>query len=61
MMHIMTGGGALLEDVHITISALLRASTGIYMCVPEFIAGYVAFDRHEPDSLEDLEYLWFSC
>ena len=58
MMHIVAGSGDLIENVHISISALLRASTGIYLCVREFIAGCVAFDRHEPDSLADLEYLW---
>ena len=58
MMHIVAGCGDLLEEVHISISALLRASTGLYMCVDEFIAGYVAFDRHEPDNMAELEYLW---
>ena len=57
LMHIVTAKD-LPDDVHITISALLRASTGLYMCVREFISGYVAFDRHEPDNLADLEWLW---
>ena len=41
---------SLVDDVHISISALLRASTGIYMSVPQFIASYVSFDRPDPDS-----------
>ena len=57
-MHIVAGCGDILEDVHTSISALLRARTGLYVCASEFIAGYVAFDRHEPDSMEELEFLW---
>ena len=40
----------LADDVHISISALLRGSTGIYMSVPQLIASYVSFDRPDPDS-----------
>ena len=35
----------LLEDVHIVISALLRARTGLHLVVNEFVAGHVVFDR----------------
>ena len=40
------------------MSSLLRASTGIFMAVPDFIAGYVAFDRPEPSSIADIEHMW---
>ena len=51
---------ALLEDVHIIISSLLRASTGLHLSVCEFVAGFVIFDRLAPDNIDDIEHLW-SC
>ena len=47
----------MVEDIHISISALLRASTGLSQVVPEFIAGYVDFDRAEPSNIEEIEML----
>lgn len=48
----------MLEDVHVSISALLRSSTGLLMSVQEFIVGYVAFDCPAPTNVEDVESLW---
>ena len=49
---------ALLEGVHILISSLLRASTGLHLAVGEHVVGRVVFDRHPPDNIEDLEHFW---
>ena len=50
----------LLEDVHILISSLLRASAGLHLVVSEFVAGHVVFDRPPPDNIDDIERLWIS-
>ena len=51
-------GDDMIEDVHVTISALLRTSSGLFMSVPEFIAGFVVFDRPNPTSFDDVENMW---
>jgi len=48
----------MLESVHITISSLLRASTGIHQAVPQFIISCVVFDRPPPTNPAELEQLW---
>ena len=50
----------LLEDVHVSISSLIRASTGLYMSVPQFVATFVSYDRPEPSSIADVEHFWSS-
>ena len=50
--------GDLLESVHISIAALLRASAGLLGEVAHFIAGYAAFDRPTPTSLHEVEFFW---
>ena len=57
LKNLVVGGDQMVEDIHISISALLRASTGLSQVVPEFIAGYVDFDRAEPSNLEEIEML----
>ena len=54
----LVSGDDMLEDVHITISSLLRASTGLYQSIPEFVTRFVAFDRADPDSVADVEHFW---
>ena len=51
-------GKELLEDVHILISSLIRASTGLQMAVGEHVVGRVVFDRPLPDNTEALEQFW---
>ena len=41
-----------------TISSLLRASTGLYLSVPEFVMTSVSFDRDDPHDIADLEQFW---
>ena len=48
----------MLESVHICISALLRASTGLHQSVPLFILNSVAYDRPPPTDPEQIEHLW---
>ena len=48
----------LVDDIHITVSSLLRASTGLLCAVAEFIAGFVVFDRPDSDNDEELEGMW---
>ena len=48
----------LVDHVHITISALLRASTGIHQSVPEFILNRVVYDRPDPTNVDEVEHLW---
>ena len=48
----------MIDDVHIVISALLRASTGLHMSVMEFAVSRVSFDRPAPDSTDEVEHLW---
>ena len=55
---LVIGGDQMLEDTHVSISALLRASTGLAQVVPEFIAGYVDFVRPVPDSFDELNLFW---
>ena len=50
--------GSLLEDIHITISALLRASSGLLGMVKTFLVSCVVYDRPEPDDVAGLEYMW---
>ena len=52
-------GEQFLQDVHVTISALLRASTGLYLSVLEFVLTSVSFDRDDPDDIADLEQFCF--
>ena len=52
------GGDQFVEDIHVTVSSLLRASTGLSLAVPEFIAGFVDFDLPEPSNYADIEMLW---
>ena len=47
-----------LEGVHITMSSLLRASSGILSVVPEFIISCVAYDRPDPIEPGEIEHLW---
>ena len=60
MRQFVVGGDELLESIHIAVSALLRASHGLFLVIPEFIATYVAFDSPDPDSPEDVHWLWLS-
>ena len=48
----------MVDDVHITISSLLRGSTGIHESVPEFIMTSVLFDRPDPTNESEVEHLW---
>ena len=48
----------LVDEIHVTVSSLLRASTGPLCAVAEFIAGYVVFDRPDPANEEDVEGMW---
>ena len=62
MRTFLQGGDELLESIHISVSALLRASTGLYMVVPEFIATYVVFDLpdlEDPQTRQDTQWLWY--
>ena len=54
----MVVGEAMLESVHISISALLRGSSGLFKCVPEFISTYVVCDLLDPDCPDDIYWLW---
>ena len=51
-------GDDLIGNVHITISALLRASTGLLMSVPAFIVTYVVFDGAVPVDPMQVENMW---
>ena len=55
---VVVGGEELLEGVHISVSSLLRASAGIFLMVPEFIATFVVFDLPQVDTTDDLEWFW---
>ena len=48
----------MVDSVHIVISSLLRASTGIHQSVPEFILNRVVFDRPDPTNPDEVEHLW---
>ena len=48
----------LVADVHIIISSLLRASTGIHQSVPQFVISCVMLDRPQPTNSSDIEHLW---
>jgi hypothetical protein len=48
----------LLESIHVSVSSLLRASTGLLGEVRTFITGNVIFDRPTPTNLEDVEFFW---
>jgi hypothetical protein len=50
----------LLEDVHITISALLRGSTGLLKSIPKFLTTFAVFDRPDPADEDALERMWGS-
>ena len=46
------------EAVHVAVSGLLRASTGLLNSVQEFIGTSVAFDLPDPSDPSDIEFLW---
>ena len=48
----------LLESIHMSISSLLRASTGIHQSVHQFIMSCVAYDRPPPTNTDEIEHLW---
>ena len=50
----------MLEDAHVSISALLRASTGLLQSVPQFVASCVVFDKPPPACVADIEHFWAS-
>ena len=54
----MVGGPEMLESIHISVSALLRCSQGLFVVVPEFIATYVVVDLPEADNMSDLQWFW---
>ena len=58
MRHLAQHNDCFLEDIHISVSSLLRASTGLVMVVPAFIAAHVVFDRADPLDSEELAQLW---
>ena len=58
MRHLSLNSDSFLEDIHISVSSLLRASIGLVMIVPAFIATHVAFYRPEPLDAEELAQLW---
>ena len=45
----------LLESVHVAVSALMRASTGLISEVASFIMTYVTFDLRDPDSVAEVD------
>ena len=50
----------MLEDVHVSISSLLRASAGLFQSVPQFVTTFVVFDRPASDCVADVEHFWAS-
>ena len=54
----VAGGEEVLDAVHISVSSLLRASTGLFLVVPEFIVTFVVFDLPELETTDDVEWLW---
>ena len=54
----LVGGDEQLESIHISVSSLLRASQGLFMVVPEFIATYVVLDLPELDNIPDTQWFW---
>ena len=50
----------LVEDVHITISALLRGSSGLFKSIPQFLTTFAVFDRPDPADVDALERMWES-
>ena len=48
----------MLVDVHVSMSSLLRASTGLMMAVPQLFSSFVAFDRPPLDNEGEVEFLW---
>ena len=55
---VVAGGEEVLDAVHISVSSLLRASTGLFLVVPEFIVTFVVFDLPELETTDDVEWLW---
>ena len=55
---LVVGGEELLDGVHISVSSLLRASKGLFMVVPEFIATFVVFDLPDLATTDELEWFW---
>ena len=55
---LVVGGAEMLESIHISVSALLRGSQGLFMVVPEFIATYVVLDLPEAGNISDLQWFW---
>ena len=58
MRALVVGCDELLEAIHISVSALLRGSQGLFRAVPEFIAGFVVLDVPEVDNTEDIVWFW---
>ena len=61
MRSFMQVGDEFLEAIHISVSALLRGSTGLFTVLPHFIATYVVFDLApiaDAQTLQDTQWLW---
>ena len=54
----MTVDKEMLESVHISISSLLRASTGIHQAIPLFLVRNVAFDRAPAANPSEVDQFW---
>ena len=52
------GGADMLEGIHISVSSLLRASKGLFLVVPEFLATYVVLDLPQPENFDDIQFFW---
>ena len=48
----------LVDDVHITISSLLRGSSGLFQNIDSFLTTFAVFDRPDPPDEEALERMW---
>ena len=48
----------MLENIHCSVSALIRASTGLLREVKPFLVTCVSCDGPEPESEADLEWCW---
>ena len=57
---LVPAGQEFTEGVHVAVSGLLRASTGLLTSVQEFIGRHVSFDLPDLDhqALSDIEFLW---
>lgn len=54
----VTESSEMLESVHISISSLLRASTGIHQAIPLFLIRMVVFDRAPAANPTEVEQFW---